>query len=233
MGPLATSLDKLQGEKSCFLGYVAPSILALRLLMIQMNDLIHCRTLCLKIISSIERRFDYIIDLKKMKSKPYILSAISHPKFKLTWVPERYKHYCKQIFLEECILISSSSVDNFNTEEHLDGNSSDEDFFQILSEVPSSSYSNLNLDVDNQTNQSFVNNQVSSYLNTNNKDLTVLDSYSIIKQIFFKYNTTLPSSAPVERLFSSGSQIMTPRRNRLNDKTFEMLLCCRCLQLNK
>jgi len=233
MGPLATSLDKLQGEKSCFLGYVAPSILALRLLMIQMNDLIHCRTLCLKIISSIEKRFDYIIDLKKIKSKPYILSAISHPKFKLTWVPERYKSYCKQMFLEECISISSSSVDNLNTEVHLDDNNSDDDFFQILSECPSSSYSNLDLDVNNQTNQNFVNNQISSYLNTNNKDLTVLDSYSIIKQIFFKYNTTIPSSAPVERLFSSGSQIMTPRRNRLNDKTFEMLLCCRCLQLNK
>lgn len=232
MGPLATSLDKLQGEKSCFLGYVAPSILALRLLMIQMNNLIYCRTLCMKIISSIEKRFDYIIDLKNNKSKPYILSAISHPKFKMTWVPERYKSYCKQIFLEECISVSSSSVDYINTEVNLDSNSSDEDFFQILSEEPRSpscSYSNL----DNQRNQNFVNSQVSSYLNNNIKNLSVLDSYSIIKQIFIKHNTTLPSSAPVERLFSSGSQIMTPRRNRLNDKTFEMLLCCRCLQLNK
>lgn len=143
MGPLATSLDKLLGENSCFPGYVAPSILALRLLIIQMNDLIHCRILCLKIISSIEKRIDYIIDFKKMKSKPYILSAISYPKFKLTWVPEKYKSYCKQIFLEECISISSSSVDNLNTEVHLDDNSSDEDFFQILSEGPSGSYSNL------------------------------------------------------------------------------------------
>jgi len=77
-----------------------------------------------------------------MKSKPYILSAISHPKFKLTWVPDRYKSYSKQIFLEECISISFSSVDNLNTEVYLDGNSSDEDFFQILSEGPSCSYSN-------------------------------------------------------------------------------------------
>lgn len=70
------------------------------------------------------------------------------------------------------------------------------------------------------------------YLNSKNKDFNVLNSFPIIKKIFFKYNTTLPSSAPVERLFSSGSQIMTPRRNRLNDKTFEMLLCCRCQNLN-
>ena len=93
------------------------------------------------------------------------------------------------MLIEECILISSL-VDNLNTEVHFDDNNSDDDFFQILSEGPSSSYSNLDLDVNNQTNQSFVNNQISSYLNTNNKDLTVLDSYSIIKQIFFKYNNS-------------------------------------------
>jgi len=35
----------------------------------------------------------------------------------------------------------------------------------------------------------------------------------------------------VERLLSSGIQVLTSRRNRLNDITFEMLLCCRCLNL--
>lgn len=45
MGPFATSLNKLQGENSCYLGLLAPTILALRLLMIQMNDLVHCKPL--------------------------------------------------------------------------------------------------------------------------------------------------------------------------------------------
>jgi len=226
MGPLAISLDKLQGEKSCYLGFVAPTILALRLLLIQMNDLVHCRPLCFNIISSLEKRFDYILDLKKVKSKSFILSAISHPKFKLSWVPDRYKSYCKQIFIDECNSIKTDKDAALNTNENIDSDCSDQEFFQILSE------NCLDVEIDIQSNRNNINVQALEYLDSKNKDFTVLNSFSIIKKIFFKYNTTLPSSAPVERLFSSGSQIMTPRRNRLNDKTFEMLLCCRCQNLN-
>ena len=226
MGPLAISLDKLQGEKSSYLGFVAPTILALRLLLIQMNDLVHCRPLCFNIISSLEKRLDYILDLKKVKSKSFILSAISHPKFKLSWVPDRYKSYCKQIFIDECNSIKTDKDVALNTNENIDSDSSDQEFFQILSE------NCLDVEIDIHSNRNNINVQALEYLHSNNKDFTVLNSFSIIKKIFFKYNTTLPSSAPVERLFSSGSQIMTPRRNRLNDKTFEMLLCCRCQNLN-
>ena len=47
---------------------------------------------------------------------------------------------------------------------------------------------------------------------------------SSLNKYFLKYNAPIPSSAPVERLFSAGGLVPTPRRNKLWDKRFEMLL---------
>jgi len=69
--------------------------------------------------------------------------------------------------------------------------------------------------------------QFLTYFSSKKKELDLLDDFPDIKQFFFKYNTTLPSLALVERLFSGTVQVFTARQNHLDDHTFEMLLCCR------
>lgn len=231
MEPLATATDKLQEEKKSFLGYVTPTILSLKRFQINFSNLVHCKPLSLIIIKSLERRFEYIFDLTNHKSKSFILASMSHPKFKNNWVPARFAETCKQLFINECIslsvstcLNSDSDYSDFNPES--DG--SDQEFFNdllstILMNKPSES--------GKMRKRNFISAQALSFLNKKKTDLNVLNTYKYVKQIFLKYNTTLPSSAPVERLFSTGIQILTPRRNRLGDQTFEMLLCCRCLCL--
>ena len=52
----------------------------------------------------------------------------------------------------------------------------------------------------------------------------MLNNYAIIKTLFLKYNSILPSSAPVKRMFSIATNVNKPKRNKLNDTNFELLV---------
>jgi hypothetical protein len=84
----------------------------------------------------------------------------------------------------------------------------------------------LNFDVQQPVSNE-ITSQIDQYLSDPRSQLTVLDTFPVIRQLFIKYDTFVPSSAPVERLFSLGGQILTPRRNRLSDENFEKQLMLR------
>lgn len=135
MEPLALALDKLQGEKSCFLGFVAPTIIALRLKLIQFTHLLYCKKLANLLIVSLEKRFTCVFDLEHPKSKAFILASISHPKFKLSWAPVRSLSLCKKLFISKCDLLNSIESTNSganNSDDETD--CSDSEFYQILNE---------------------------------------------------------------------------------------------------
>ena len=66
--------------------------------------------------------------------------------------------------------------------------------------------------------------EVDFFLRDPETSIEMLDRYPAIKNLFIKYNTAIPSSAPVERLFSQAALVLTVRRNRLSDILLEMLI---------
>ncbi len=203
------------------------------------SSLRHCGHLASELSRAISTRFPQLFAFDESSSL-YAAAAVSHPKFKLRWVvDENRKLWAKDTFVafaQKLIPIETPAAVQPSA-----GHSSD-DFFDFVSTSEpqaGAAYATVALaDGVSHSQESSVNSISNSividclkYLEEPCSDtLSTLNSHPRMKTLFRLLNASVPSSAPVERLFSKGSLISVPRRNRLSDKHFEQLLL---LQANK
>jgi len=66
--------------------------------------------------------------------------------------------------------------------------------------------------------------ELARYLNDEDVSIDSLNRYPTIKSVSLKFNTSLPSSAPVERLLSYAGLVNQPKRQNFSDRHFEKLV---------
>ena len=205
-------------SKSCFYGMLLPKIIQLRnkLSVIRDGNLVYTKPLVLEILKGLSSRFDDLLNLRP-SANDAILAAVSSPQYKLKWVPPDRREAVSALFMANVVGLASCGMPTDTTE--LGDLSADDDDYGY---GPDTSGQEAVSATSHQ--ESAVKIETMHYLDNPSKELSSLLAYPHVKAAFVKYNTTLPSSAPVERLFSIGGLIATPRRNRLSDATFERLL---------
>ena len=215
MKPFTVALDILQGEDTCFFGTLQPTLEVLMAKTLVMTQGLSQMTTGLPevIVGAIKTRFAATID-----SKDALLAAVSLPKFKLRWVKEESRRdHIKLLLTTECRSLTTEEPTALmpDTPQPAAAASSEDDFFSF--EVQPSATADAPMSVET---------EVMSYLSSA-PVMESLHMFPRIKQITLRYNTPTPSSAPVERLFSLGNLVLTPKRNRLGDGRFQRLLLMR------
>ncbi|GLV38548.1 hypothetical protein CBL_05096 [Carabus blaptoides fortunei] len=110
MKPLTETLDKLQGEKSCFFAYLFPCLISLKNKWEKMktNLLLKQGQIILETcLTSLNRRFLNVLNLSETDA---IIASVVHPKFKTKWFKENPNNNITLKNIQEMVLRAIQST---------------------------------------------------------------------------------------------------------------------------
>ncbi|GBP65008.1 hypothetical protein EVAR_50692_1 [Eumeta japonica] len=207
--PISEAIRSLEGDKETFYGCLQPELYRMHKMLdlLKQENPVYCGGLIDIIKENIQNRFEKY-NLHDTRAKDSILAAVSYPFFKLKWVPRAEKEYVKELFIAE--------LRRFKQE---DFKSAHPQTSTLKKKQKSESYYMFN-DSDSSTTSTDGNNSTCTdletlqYLRDEDTSLNILNTYPTIKKVFLRYNTCLPSSAPVERLFSYAFTTIHKRKDQ-------------------
>ena len=209
MKPIATAMDLLQGEEDCYIGHVIPTIKGIQHKLKLLTDK-SMTPLINGINDGLQQRFSDI-----MNSDDYNVATMLIPKFKLNYLEINRRTIMKDLLIRS--VQGASEVDETSSPATAAAiEPADDNLFSFMNE--SCSHSTV-LDA--------VTAEVDNFLACNSTDTTSLTAFPRVATAFRKYNAALPSSAAVERLFSTAGQILTDRRCKMSDTLFEQAVFLR------
>ncbi|CAN9505897.1 unnamed protein product [Ophioblennius macclurei] len=206
--PLAFALELFQAEQKCYLGLVIPTVLSLKNKLNEQKDAAHYfGDVISAIVMAIDVRFQELFASTDAK-----IATATTPQFRLWWMVASEREDMCSLLATEASQVDPCSETEANTSRNLSTIVSEDDFFSYGSVKPATPIK-----------QRGVMEEIRKYVEGTGKSLECLRDFPRVKQLFLKYNTTLPSTAPVQRLFSQKGNLVTSQRNFLTDDYFERI----------
>ncbi|KAG8235428.1 hypothetical protein J437_LFUL015492, partial [Ladona fulva] len=180
---ISCCLDNLQAEKNIFIGFHPPTIKGL---LCELNKratdsaLVYFRPrpLARALLQGVETRFGNMLNDKKLT-----IAAGLIPSLKFTWLEGQEKEEALRTFKEE---LGTNEEAPLEKNDSCDTSDDEANFFNVVKRgevFPASD-------------------EVNQYLLCTSTERESLHQLPILKRAFIKANASLPSSTPVERLFS-------------------------------
>ncbi|KAM4530140.1 uncharacterized protein zbedx [Odontesthes bonariensis] len=206
--PLAFALELFQAEQKCYLGLVIPTVLSLKNKLNEQKDAAkYFGDVINSIVMTIDVQFQHLFSSTDAK-----IATATTPQFRLWWMAASEREDMCSLLATKASQMDPCSVTEANTSRNLSTIESEDDFF---------SYGSAKANTQNQPRG--VMDEIRKYVEGTGKSLECLQDFPRVKHLFLKYNTTLPSTAPVQRLFSQKGNLVTSQRNFLTDNYFERI----------
>ena len=221
MRPICLALDKLQSEETAYTGILLPTLAMIIKKLHELeknNEIAVCVPLISVLISSVQNRFSNVFHCVDFE-----LAAVLHPHFRLSWLYWLENGDDEAVCLRKKSRLKNKIIDLLEKELKADERASssekepedeaEDDFFGSLFENKRSRKGSATTIAETYLEEPPAKNILAAF-----------GSEEKLKLLFIKYNTALPSSAAVERLFSLGKDVLRPKRAGLTDNHFQMLV---------
>lgn len=204
--PLAEGIDTLQGDKETFYGDLLPTLFTIKATLEALQALPTLGKLATVLLNRlVNHRFKNEFALE-VGAKTALCAAISNPKYKTYWGSEEDIEKAMTIFKDEFDEVSKDSDSRNNMNPQPQTSTQRKGFIQLRTTPLAATTATSEL---------------ARYLNDPRDDLHMLDDFPNVREIFFKTNTQLPTSAQVERMFNFAGILDHPNRNRILPVHFE------------
>ena len=216
--PVASCLDSLQGEANAYMGTLLPTLHIMKKTLEELmheGNLIYAKPLVSALLTSYEKRFSRLYDDEKL-----VIATAVHPHYTpavLTALAPGQKEYIENIIIREL-----QSLSRTDTQDQISVVDKPQD--RVSKFLLGGAVAVRTTSVEDNIRAALRKWERELMETKITKNLFPVEHREAWVELFIKYNTPLPSSAAVERLFCMGRDILRAKRSSLSSTNFQQLV---------